>query len=374
MHSLATGIRSSITATVGSGTLVPVEQAISTVFIAFAVSTLLVGVAFLLLGHFKLGTLTHFFPRHVLIGCVGGIGVFVTCTAMTISTGAEWAWTTGYFEALGSEAVWPLWVTALGLAIVLRIAQRFTASPVLAPLFFVLIGAGFYSILALTGYTIEDARRGGWLYDIASNDAGNTGPFAVYKLYDFSTVYWLAIVDNSSTLLALVAFSIIHIPVNVPTLSLTTGQPADVNEELLTHGISNLLSGGLGAFANYLCYCNSALFFKCGVGTGPSKVEETLRLEQAASASRGPAVGGATPTIPGARVLDITHTPRTPHGGHRGAGGSSSRGPAESIHARARRRIGGGVSHAVDVLADRWPGFFVAAIEIGLLFVGSSVR
>jgi len=34
-------------------------------------------IAFFLLGYYNLGNIVYFFPKHVILGCISGIGVFV---------------------------------------------------------------------------------------------------------------------------------------------------------------------------------------------------------------------------------------------------------------------------------------------------------
>lgn len=48
--------------------------------VAFALSSILTGLAFGLLGWLKLGSLSEFFPRHILVGCIGGVGAFLFVT------------------------------------------------------------------------------------------------------------------------------------------------------------------------------------------------------------------------------------------------------------------------------------------------------
>jgi hypothetical protein len=50
----------------------PGVDTFSTVLVAFALSTIVVGISFLLLGKFKVGNAVYFFPKHVIIGCIGG--------------------------------------------------------------------------------------------------------------------------------------------------------------------------------------------------------------------------------------------------------------------------------------------------------------
>jgi len=45
-----------------------------------------IGLTFFLLGFFRLGSLIGFFPRHILVGCIGGVGVFLIITGLNVST------------------------------------------------------------------------------------------------------------------------------------------------------------------------------------------------------------------------------------------------------------------------------------------------
>ncbi len=57
-----------------------------------------------------------------------------------------------------------------------------------------------------------------------------------------------------------------HVPINIPSLSVSTRRDVDMNRELVAHGYSNVLSGLTGGLQNYLCYSNSLLYFKCNGG------------------------------------------------------------------------------------------------------------
>lgn len=59
-------------------------QIISTTIAAFALSSILTGLTFFLLGYLKLGVLIGFFPRHILVGCIGGVGVFLIQTGCAL--------------------------------------------------------------------------------------------------------------------------------------------------------------------------------------------------------------------------------------------------------------------------------------------------
>jgi SulP family sulfate permease len=51
-------------------------EALSTLFFLFGFSSVVVGILFSALGKLQLGRIVYYFPAHVLIGCIGGIGTF----------------------------------------------------------------------------------------------------------------------------------------------------------------------------------------------------------------------------------------------------------------------------------------------------------
>ena len=78
---------------------------------------------FFLLGFFRLGSLIGFFPRHILVGCIGGVGVFLIITGLNVSTRLQddefsLSLDTLFFFLRGSN--FPLWAPAIVLAALLR--------------------------------------------------------------------------------------------------------------------------------------------------------------------------------------------------------------------------------------------------------------
>jgi MFS superfamily sulfate permease-like transporter len=52
----------------------------------FHLSTILNGVCFYVVGKYELGKIMHHFPRHVIVGVIGGFGVFLLGTSVEIAT------------------------------------------------------------------------------------------------------------------------------------------------------------------------------------------------------------------------------------------------------------------------------------------------
>ena len=72
--------------------------------------------------------------------------------------------------------------------------------------------------------------------------------YELTQMLDFGAVDWTAIVATVPAMLALTFFGILHVPINVPALGLTTGEDnVDIDHELRAHGYSNALSGLCGS-------------------------------------------------------------------------------------------------------------------------------
>lgn len=56
------------------------ETLVATTLFSFALSSILTGLAFGALGTLRLGRLSEFFPRHILVGTIGGVGAFLFVT------------------------------------------------------------------------------------------------------------------------------------------------------------------------------------------------------------------------------------------------------------------------------------------------------
>lgn len=253
MHSLAQGIIE----VQGPGL-----GAMATTMVTFAISTLVIGLAFMALGYYKLGKATNYFPRHFIIGCIGGIGIFVTQTGFEVSTGTPWTWNSKGMSTYGDPDVLRLWVAALLLVITLNVTLRFVRWPLLPPFFFIGITPMFYVVLVAFGVSPDVARTSGWIFP----HPPSTSCWEMWSLFDFGVVRWDLVFSSIPTMVALTCFGLMHAPINIPSLSMSTNLEGDMNKELIVHGWSNILSGLLGGLPNYLCYSNSLLYYKCNGG------------------------------------------------------------------------------------------------------------
>ena len=245
---------------------------LATTVLSYSLSSVLTGLVFFAMGACRLGSLIGFFPRHILIGCIGGIGWFLVATGVEVSARLEGnleynvATLTRLFRL---DTVF-LWTIPLLLAVVLVVCQHWIKHPFFVPLYFIIIPAVFYFFVAvIPELSLERLRRLGWIFEMPRAGV----PFYhFYQLYgtwlpprdrppnggktrlltseaqDFRFVDWSAMAQTIPAMLALTFFGVLHVPINIPALAFSTGvDDVDVDRELVSHGISNALSGFAGS-------------------------------------------------------------------------------------------------------------------------------
>ena len=238
---------------------------LATTVLAYSLSSILTGAVFYLMGRLKLGSLIGFFPRHILVGCIGGVGWFLVATGLEVSARLD-----GKIEynlqtlmRLIQPDTAPLWTVPLVLSITLLVTKHWVQHPLTDAVYFLSIICVFYFfVAAIPQLNFEDLRSRGWIFEAPESGI----PFYhFYSLYDFKAVDWKALGSTFPAMCALTFFGVLHVPINIPALAMSTGEDnLDLNRELRAHGWSNTLSGLCGSIQNYLVYTNTILFMRSG--------------------------------------------------------------------------------------------------------------
>ncbi|KAH6901521.1 vacuole protein [Coprinopsis sp. MPI-PUGE-AT-0042] len=244
-----------------------VKEVIATTLVAYAFSSILTGITFFLLGALKLGVLVGFFPRHILVGCIGGVGVFLIITGFAVSmrlSEDDLSFSLETFRIMFMQTHnLVLWTVPLALAALLRVITAKIRHQLVFPAYFIIIPAIFYVVVLAARLDLTQLRENGWLFDIGA-DGGREPWWKFYTYYDFRSVHFTALWNTLPTQFALLFFNILHPPLNVPALAVSLDMDVDTNKELVGHGYSNLVSGLFGTVPNYLVYVNTLLFYRVG--------------------------------------------------------------------------------------------------------------
>nr|OQO27097.1 hypothetical protein B0A51_05863 [Rachicladosporium sp. CCFEE 5018] len=237
----------------------------ATVITSYAMSSIVTGLVFFILGTANLGTLVNFFPHSILTGCIGGVGVFLFITGLEVSARLDGnlELTLDVIARLFAKETVVLWVPPLILAIGLLTIKHYYDRPWLVPAYYIAITTIFYIITtAVPSISMDNLRAHGWVFEAP---AAGVSFYNFYTYYNFKIVDWSALWMTVPSQLALTFFGILHVPINVPNLAIQVQEDnVSINRELIMHGISNTLSGCVGSIQNYLVFVNSVLFMSSG--------------------------------------------------------------------------------------------------------------
>ena len=252
---VAAGIAASLATTAASP-----EATYATVVAVIAVTSIVTGIGFLLMGIFRLGSLIRFIPYPVIGGFLAGTGWLLVKGSFGVMTGARLtlAGLPHIFEA-GLVLRWlPGLIFAILLYAVVRRYNHFLIIPgaVLAAIL------AFYVVIWITNSSIAYETVRGWLL----------GPFPQGALWhpivlsDLKLIDWPAIFSSSASIATILLVSAVSLLLNASGLELTVGQELDLDRELRSAGLANLISGLGGGTPGFQALSLSALGYRLKAG------------------------------------------------------------------------------------------------------------
>jgi SulP family sulfate permease len=198
-----------------------------TVVAAVAVSSLLAGTFFLVLGRFGLGDLVRFVPYPVVGGFLAGTGWLLFKGGAGVLTGASLSMAS-LDEFVRAEAV-KMWLPGVLFAVLLLVLVRRYRHFLIIP--GALFGglALFYLALLITGNGVVDAKTDGWLLGPFPSGARLWEPWTIEAVgrADWGEVFG-QIVNISSLLLV----AVLGLLLNASGIEQALQRDADLNREL----------------------------------------------------------------------------------------------------------------------------------------------
>jgi len=235
-----------------------VEDKLATVLVAIALTALLTGLFFLVLGSFKLGGLVRFLPYPVVGGFLAGTGWLLVQGSFGVVAGAPL--TLAHLPTLLQSAALILWAPGVLFALVLFLGLRrihhFLTMPAVLVVAFVL----FYLALLLTGTSVSEAINRGLLLGEVSGQVSWRPLFSESLL----TADWAAVLGQGGNIAVVLILSVVGLLLNASALELAFHQDMDLNRELRVAGLANVLSGLSGGAVGYHVLDLSTLCFRTG--------------------------------------------------------------------------------------------------------------
>lgn len=226
------------------------SQLISTILVMIVGTSLLTGLAFLLVGAFNLGGLVRFLPYPVLGGFLAGTGWLLVQGGVGVMFNFEAG--VNIFHA-GNLVFWAPGVVA---GFVLFAAMRKWRSPLILVGGFLLTIAIFYVTVFAAGLSIDKLSAQGWLLGPFPTRAAWTFPLTTIR---FSEVHWPAVLAGLPAVFPVVFIGMVGLLLNAGSLELVIKKDLDLNRELVAAGIGNILAGFGGGMVGYSAISFSTL-------------------------------------------------------------------------------------------------------------------
>src|SRR5512143_512999 len=232
-----------------------------TVVAAISITSLLMGLGFLLLGWFKASGFVRYIPYPVVGGFLAGTGFLLARGAFAVMV--DMPMKLGDLAQMTSPEKLVEWVPGVIFAVALMLLLRRSRHFLITPGALVLATALFYGYLLVSHISIADASARGWLL----------GPFPGKGLYsplapaDLALIDWHAIFAHADKIVTLIVLSVVALLLNTSALEVTLGQDIDLNREIRAAGFANLAAGLGGAPIGYQTLGMSTLAHRLGART-----------------------------------------------------------------------------------------------------------
>ncbi len=225
-----------------------------TVVATMIITTMITGAAFWLMGHFKLGGLVRFIPYPVVGGFLSGTGWFLILGGVGVMANGPPS------LALLQPELLIRWLPGIIFGALLYILLRRYSHYLLMP--GIMLGGFilFYMIYYLSAGSIGSAVSENWLL----------GPFPQEGLFNFWTIQafaqadWSFIFKHIINLSTIIIVSTISLLLNASGLEISSGSDIDLNYELKTTGLANLLAGFGGSPVGFHSLSSSMLARRLG--------------------------------------------------------------------------------------------------------------
>ncbi len=229
----------------GVGATGGASVALAEVVVLCLVAGITMGLATLLFGSFRLATLMRYAPRPVLAGFLAGTGYIVILGALGMCLGTTV--TPQSLVLLAEGGVQIKLAVALAVCGALLVLNRYVSAN-LALAGALVAGVGLFHLTALlTGTPLSALAEAGWFAQVP--DKGGSWP--PLSLADLRTIDPWLILNQLFALVTLVLLATAALLVYSSAIEANSRQDFDLDRELRTLGVANLVTTGLGGMMGY---------------------------------------------------------------------------------------------------------------------------
>jgi SulP family sulfate permease len=234
------------------------ETTFQFIFVTIALTSILVGIFFFILGTLKLGKLVRFIPYPVVGGFLAGTGWLIVKFAFIMTAGMGLS--LDNFVSLFDQATLLKWLPGLIFGLIMLISSRYTKHYLLIPALITMGITSFYAIMFFYGFSYTDLESNGYLLG-PFPEGGLFQGLPLKYLSDFKWSIFLEQLPAIGTMMILNAISVLF---NYSGLEIIIKKDLDLDQELKTTGIGNIIAGLGGAPPGHLSLGGTLLSISIG--------------------------------------------------------------------------------------------------------------
>ncbi len=236
----------------------PPQALYATVLAAIALTSLLMALVLLLLGHFRASGFVRYIPYPVVGGFLAGTGWLIAKGGLGVML--DMPLTLANLPRLLAPEQLITWMPGVIFGVALLFILRRNSHFLITPGALILTTALFYAFLFIARVPVAEASARGWLL----------GPFPSGGFFQPLTpailpqVDWSAILGQAGNIATILVLSVVALLLNASALEVTVRQDIDLDRELMTAGLANLAGGLGGSAVGYPALSLSALAYRLG--------------------------------------------------------------------------------------------------------------
>jgi sulfate permease, SulP family len=234
------------------------EQLVVPALMVMALGAGLTGLLLCGLGLARAGRAIRFVPYPVIGGFLGATGWVMVTGAVRVIT--DDPLTIANLHALTSYSNLAKLMAAAGVASALYIAMLRPSKSLALPVILVVFIAAGHLGLILAGRSLAQAQANGWLFEPQAA-VGLILPWRPDELGHFP---WQAVPALSGELLAVMFVTAISMLLNTAGIELSTRREADLERDLNSLGIANLVSAAFGGYVSCISLSRTTLNYSAG--------------------------------------------------------------------------------------------------------------
>ena len=244
------------------------EERVSTVLVALALSTALLGVALCATGYLRMANLVQYLPLPVVAGYLAYIGLYCFEAGLGLMTGLPITQLLGF----DAPAQWRMLLHSeplihalpgVGTGVLLFFVTTRLHHKLIMPGMMLAIPAVFFASAAVSGHSAASLRESGWL-------AQSSPPAAFYDTWDLfgHKIHWAVLPSLLPTWLGMYVVVAFSSCLDVAAVSMDMQRQLSYNHELKTVGLSNICSGLIGGFTGSYIFSMTIFTFRSAGADG----------------------------------------------------------------------------------------------------------